>query len=73
MIKENIWKKYSKEEILINDKIKIYKGKNMKTGNFVIIKELNKTIFKRLYKNEIEIIKLLYYNRIMFIFIKKIY
>ena len=59
MIKENIWKKYSKEEILINDKIKIYKGKNIKTGNFVIIKELNKTIFKRLYKNEIEIIKLL--------------
>jgi hypothetical protein len=30
MIKEKIWKKYSKEEILINDKIKITNVKVLK-------------------------------------------
>ena len=43
MIKNEIWNKYIKKEILaITSYSKIYKGEIRKSGNYVAIKEINK-------------------------------
>ena len=46
MIKNDIWNKYIKKEILaITSYSKIYKGEIRKSGNYVAIKEINKERF----------------------------
>ena len=46
MIKNDIWNKYIKKEILaITPYSKIYKGENKNSGNYVAIKEINKERF----------------------------
>ena len=54
----NIWEKYSKEETLKNDNIKLYKCKNKRTQKYVIIKEMNKISYKTQYLNETQIMKI---------------
>ena len=50
VIKDNIWNKFKKIEILSSNKYSsYYKVKNINTGNYFGIKEINKKNFKKLY------------------------
>ena len=54
VIKDNIWNKFKKIEILSSNKYSsYYKVKNINTGNYFGIKEINKQKFKKLYNYDI--------------------
>ena len=58
VIKDNIWNKFKKIEILSSNKYSsYYKVKNINTGNYFGIKEINKKNFKKLYNYDILIMK----------------
>ena len=54
VIGNNIWNKFKKIEILSSNKYSsYYKVKNINTGNYFGIKEINKQKFKKLYNYDI--------------------
>ena len=58
VIKDNIWNKFKKIEILSSNKYSsYYKVKNINTGNYFGVKEINKQKFKKLYNYDILINK----------------
>ena len=67
MSKINIWKKYSKERILDSGTYTfVYKAKNIETGNYVAIKEINKQKYDtNILKKKINEMKINSENNIM--------
>ena len=56
VIKDNIWDKFKKIQILSsNDYSSYYKVKNINTGNYFGVKEINKQKFKKFYNYDISI------------------
>ena len=54
VIKDNIWDKLKKIQILnSNDYSSYYKVKNIISGNYFGVKEINKHKFKQFYNNDI--------------------
>ncbi len=56
MLKNDIWKKYSKEKTLIGSKnySTVYKVKNKLTGNYYVIKEILNTYYNKDFLNKIK-------------------
>ena len=63
----NIWKKYSKEGILGSGTYSlVYRAKNIETGNYVAIKEINKQKYDiNIFKEKINEMKINSENSIM--------
>ena len=56
LMKENIWNKYKKiNTIISNNYSSFYKVKNINTGNYFGVKEINKQKFKKFYYYDISI------------------
>ena len=58
IMKESIWNRFKKINILSsNDYSSYYKVKNINTGNYFGVKEINKPKYKKLYNYDISINK----------------
>ena len=74
MVNDNIWKEYKKIILLSSNKYSsVYKSKNMKTGNYVVIKEINKQLYKKYFNYDIHLLSNKINNEENEVLIKNVY